>query len=78
MTTHTLAPDHTTVRPLAALRDARRWVRETPAPRWEGSAGDKVRYVGYVAGSVVVWTGLGLAFTAGFAEVLTGFVSLVG
>lgn len=78
MTTHSLAPDHSTVRPgLTAWRDARRWIRETPAPRWEGTAGDKGRYVGYVAGSVVLWTGLGLAFTAAFGEVLQGFVALV-
>lgn len=56
--------------PLDAVRDARRWVKETPAPRWEGDASAKATFAGYVGASLVVWTVLGLSVTAALGQVL--------
>lgn len=56
--------------PLDAVRDARRWVKETPAPRWEGDATSKATFAGYVGASMVIWTVLGLSITAALGRVL--------
>ncbi|QTE27780.1 hypothetical protein [Pengzhenrongella sicca] len=56
--------------PLGSVGAARRWVRETPAPRWEGTTGDKATFVGYVGASMVGWTFLGLAASAAFGQLL--------
>jgi len=61
--------------PLEALRDARLWVRETPAPRWEGGAGAKSIFAAYVGGSIVVWTVLGLSVAALLGALLTAVAS---
>ena len=55
---------------LSAVGDARRWVRETPAPRWEGDAGDKATFVGYVGASIVTLTVLGLSLSALLGQLL--------
>lgn len=50
----TLTTDHD--RP--SLREAVRWYREAPAPRWE--EGKKATLVGYLGGNVVAWIAVGL------------------
>ncbi|HEY3438432.1 MAG TPA: hypothetical protein VGK35_12165 [Actinotalea sp.] len=65
-------------RPVHSLRLAARWVRERPAPRWEGGAGGKARFAGHLALSVVGWLGLGLLGTALVSQSLAGLVSLAG
>ncbi|RYV49469.1 hypothetical protein [Pengzhenrongella frigida] len=72
MTTMTISPSTTPGRtPLQAVSDARRWVRETPAPRWEGDAGAKAVFAAYVGGSVVVWTVLGMSMAGLLGQLLT-------
>ena len=56
--------------PLEAVGAARRWARETPAPRWEGTAAHKATFAGYVGASMVGWTLLGLAASAALGQVL--------
>jgi hypothetical protein len=53
---------------LPALRRAREVVRDTPAPPW--APGTRGRLAGYVAGSMVAWTVLGLAATAGLGALV--------
>lgn len=62
----------TTARPAPQPRDLLTWVRETPAPAW--APGSRGRLAGYVAGSMVAWTVLGVAATA----VLGALVGLAG
>ena len=72
MSANTLSPSRTRGRtPLHALRDARLWVRDTPAPRWEGDAGVKAVFAAYVGGSVVVWTVLGMSVAALLGQLIT-------
>jgi len=59
---------------LRTVGQAARWVRETPAPRWEGDAGAKATFAGYVGLSVIAWTLLGLGATA----ILGGLLSAIG
>ena len=78
MTTHTVLPDHVRLDPMSPFSSALRWVRETPAPRWEGGLGARVRFLGYVAASMVVATVVGLLGTAGFGELIERLASLAG
>lgn len=72
MSANILSPSRTRGRtPLHALRDARLWVRDTPAPRWEGDAGVKAVFAAYVGGSVVVWTVLGMSVAALLGQLIT-------
>ncbi|MGV8966306.1 MAG: hypothetical protein ACOH2F_08500 [Cellulomonas sp.] len=57
--------------PLQALREARLWLRDTPAPRWEGDAGAKAVFAAYVGGSVVLWTVLGMSLAALLGQLLS-------
>ncbi|WP_225755604.1 hypothetical protein [Actinotalea sp. Marseille-Q4924] len=43
-----------------SLREAVRWYREAPAPRWEDGAGKKATFAGYLGGNVVAWIAVGL------------------
>ena len=56
---------------LESVRDTFRWVREAPAPRWEGDTRDKATFVGYVAASMVAWTLLGLLVTAALGRLIS-------
>lgn len=78
MTTYTVTPDHVRLDPMSRLSFAVRWVREAPAPRWEGRPATKVRFVGYVAGSMVLATVVGLVGTAAFGEAIELLASLGG
>jgi hypothetical protein len=49
-------------------------VRWAPAPRWEGTAAKKARYVAYLVGSMLAWVAIGL----GAAAALGGLTSLAG
>ena len=64
-------PSHRTT-PSAAFR----WIRETPAPRWEGDAGTKARFAGYIAAAMAVSTALGLGGTALFGQLVEMLASL--
>lgn len=61
----TIRPD---VRRSASLdsrvRELASTVRWAPAPRWGTSTRERARYTSYLAGSIVGWTGLGLAVAA--------------
>ena len=64
----TLAP----VRPITVHRtrtvvDTVRWA---PAPRWEGGAASKSRYVAYLAGSLAAWVAVGLGLSAAIGAAL--------
>ncbi|MDC7120493.1 chemotaxis protein CheW [Cellulomonas fimi] len=50
-----------------ALVDTVRWA---PAPRFEGTAAHRWRFVAYLGGSMLAWTVVGLAVTAGLGRVL--------
>ena len=78
MTTHTVLPDHVRLDPMSRFSSAVRWVRETPAPRWEGGPAQRARFLGYVAVSMVVATVVGLLGTAGFGEAIELLASLAG
>jgi hypothetical protein len=58
------------VSPRVRVRKAVETLRWAKAPYWEGDAAHKARFVAYVAGSVVGWTGLGLAVAAGMGALL--------
>lgn len=45
-------------------------VRWAPAPYFEGSTRDRVRYVGYLAGSVLAWTVLTMIVLTAFGRAL--------
>lgn len=55
-------------RPVPQPRDVLTWVRETPAPAW--APGSRGRLAGYVAGSMVAWTVLGVAATAALGALI--------
>jgi len=55
---------------LRAVGDARRWIRETPAPRWEGGARNKATFAAYVGASIVTLTVLGLSLSALLGQLL--------
>ncbi|MBO3084088.1 chemotaxis protein CheW [Cellulomonas fengjieae] len=61
----TIRPD---VRPARRLeervRELATTVRWAPAPRWGSSTREHTRYAGYLGGSIVGWTALGLATAA--------------
>lgn len=66
----------TTLTPLHRSSDARAReildaVRFAPAPRWEGPASKRSRYIAYLAGSMIAWTAAGLAIAAALGH-LTG------
>lgn len=73
MTTLTaLSPRSTPLRTLVqATLDAPRWIRETPAPRWEGNAARKATFAGYVGASMIAWTLLGMSVSAGLGALLS-------
>jgi hypothetical protein len=54
----------------ARLRHLGETIRWAPAPHFEGPARDRWRYVGYLAGSVLLWTALTLVVVAGLARAL--------
>lgn len=64
MTALTMPATRTATHESLDLRRVLVTVRTAPAPRWEGSAADRARYVAYVAGSMVGWTALGLGSSA--------------
>jgi hypothetical protein len=51
-----------------SLREAVRWYREAPAPRWE--QGKKSTFVGYLGGNVVAWIAVGLLGAMGFSALV--------
>lgn len=55
-------------------RDVLQTLRWAPAPRWEGTAAHKARYVAYLGGSMIAWVAIGLAAAAA----LGGLTSLAG
>lgn len=73
MTTMNVSSPHATTSraPLDTLRDALRWIRETPAPRWEGDARAKATFAGYIAASMVAWTLLGVLATAALGRLIS-------
>lgn len=54
----------------ARLRHLGETIRWAPAPRFEGPARDRWRYVGYLAGSMLLWTSLTLVVVAALARAL--------
>ncbi|WP_309133478.1 chemotaxis protein CheW [Cellulomonas sp.] len=52
------------------LRHLREWVRWAPAPYFEGPLRRRLRFVGYLALSVVLWTALTLLVLAGLGRAL--------
>lgn len=71
MAVHTLSP--ATVVP-ANARQTLHAIRWAPAPRFEGGTAGRVRYLGYLVGSMLAWTtaGLGLAALLGVLVRLGG------
>lgn len=59
------------------LRGAARWVRETPAPEWDGDGARRVTFFGYVGVSMVLWTAAGIAGTAVLGEGLRALAALL-
>lgn len=55
------------------VRHLNETVRWAPAPYFEGSARQRLRYVGYVLGSVLAWTVGGLVVVAALGRALTSF-----
>ena len=64
-------------RPALTPTEALRLVRETPAPRWGDTTGSRLRFAGYVAGSMAAWTVLGLAGTTAFARGVEALAAVV-
>ncbi|MDO8105819.1 chemotaxis protein CheW [Isoptericola sp. b441] len=62
-------PSHT--RPAGQARELIDLVRWAPAPRWEGGAGARARYLAYLLGSMLAWTAAGLGVAAALGR-LTG------
>ncbi len=54
----------------ARLRRGLHAMRWAPAPRFEGSASNRWRFVGYVAVSMVAWTLIGFGIAAALGAVL--------
>jgi len=52
------------------LRHLTETVRWAPAPYFEGSVRQRVRYVGYLLGSVLAWTVAGLLVAAAIGRAL--------
>ncbi|WP_246117323.1 chemotaxis protein CheW [Cellulomonas composti] len=52
------------------VRHAVETVRWAPAPRWEGSFADRMRFVAYLGGSMVAWTLAGVGAAAIFGAIL--------
>ena len=57
----------------ARLRHLTETVRWAPAPYFEGTARQRLRYVGYLMGSVLVWTSGSLVVLAALGRALTSF-----
>ncbi|MBO3090109.1 chemotaxis protein CheW [Cellulomonas dongxiuzhuiae] len=53
------------------LRHLNETIRWAPAPYFEGSARQRLRYVGYLLGSVLAWTVGGLVLVAALGRALT-------
>lgn len=54
-----------------SVRDGLRWIRETPAPRWEGDTKAKAAFAGYIGASMVAWTLLGVLATAALGRLIS-------
>lgn len=52
------------------LRHLRETVRWAPAPYFEGGPRERLRFVGYVAASMLLWTALSLAVLAALGAAL--------
>ncbi|MFS0702890.1 chemotaxis protein CheW [Cellulomonas sp. 179-A 9B4 NHS] len=52
------------------LRHLRETVRYAPAPYFEGDLRRRLRFVGYLAGSVLLWTTLTLVVLTGLGRAL--------
>jgi hypothetical protein len=74
MTTPTLSSRVTRSR--RTVSDVVRWYRETPAPRWEGTAADKARYVQYLVVSGVAWIAVGILGSALVNQLVEGMATL--
>lgn len=55
------------------LRHLNETIRWAPAPYFEGTARQRLRYVGYVAGSMLAWTVGGLVVVAALGRALSSF-----
>ncbi len=68
MSAVTLSPAARPARPYVApsvrVRRFVETVRWAPAPRFEGSAGRRAAFVGYLVGSMVAWVLLGVGVSA--------------
>lgn len=64
--TSTRLPLRTRVRHLVTA------VRWSPAPYFEGDVRQRLRYVGYLLGSVLAWSVLSLVVLAAFGRALAG------
>lgn len=53
---------------LSEVADTVRWA---PAPRWGSSAAEHGKYVGYLGGSMLAWTLIGVLSAAAFGWVLS-------
>lgn len=53
------------------LRKLGETVRWAPAPRFEGSAARRWAFVGYVAGSMLAWTVVGVAVAAALGALVS-------
>jgi hypothetical protein len=73
----TLSASHVRTRPALTPAEVMRLVRETPAPRWGHTTGSRLRFAGYVAGSMAAWTVLGLAGTTAFARAVEALAAVV-
>lgn len=72
MAATTLTPVHRSTD--ARAREIVNAIRFAPAPRWEGPASKRSRYVAYLLGSMLAWTAAGL----GIAAALGGLTGLAG
>ncbi|NMR20487.1 hypothetical protein [Cellulomonas fimi] len=76
MTTQTLTSRATPTR--RTVGDVVRWYRETPAPRWEGSAAGKARFVQYLVVSGVAWIAVGVLGSALVNRLVQGIAAVAG
>lgn len=67
-------PTTTAALPLRTrLRHLNETIRWAPAPYFEGTARQRLRYVGYVLGSMLAWAVGGLVVVAALGRALTSF-----
>ena len=72
MSTATHQPPHPsdTLDLWVRAQDLTETIRWAPAPRWGATAGSHVRYVSYLAGSILGWIVIGLGIAATLSAVL--------